>query len=71
LIYLRSALRNNLNFPVLLDEDSAICALYNPKKSGPLMVMIDKTGSVTEVREGYNPGDEEGLGIEVDKLLAK
>jgi len=65
------ALRNNLNFPVLMDEDSAICALYNPKKSGPLTILIDKTGSVTQVREGYNPGDEESLAVEVDKLLAK
>lgn len=65
------AQRNNLNFPVLLDEDSAICALYNPKKSGPLTILIDKTGSVAQVREGYNPGDEEILAAEVDKLLAK
>ena len=65
------AQRNNLNFPVLLDEDSAICALYNPKKSGPLTILIDKTGQVTQVREGYNPGDEETLAVEVDKLLAQ
>lgn len=65
------ALRNNLNFPVLMDEDSTICALYNPKKSGPLTILIDKTGNVSQVREGYNPGDEEGLAVEVDKLLAK
>jgi len=65
------ALRNNLNFPVLLDEDSAICAVYNPKKSGPLTILIDKEGNVAQVREGYNPGDEESLAVEVDKLLAK
>jgi peroxiredoxin len=65
------AQRNNLNFPVLLDEDSAICALYNPKKSGPLTILIDKTGNVAQVREGYNPGDEDVLAVEVDKLLAK
>ena len=65
------ALRNNLNFPVLMDEDSAICALYNPKKSGPLTILIDKTGSVSQMRGGYNPGDEVGLAVEIDKLLAQ
>ncbi|MBL9108036.1 MAG: TlpA family protein disulfide reductase, partial [Myxococcales bacterium] len=37
----------------------------------PLTVLIDKEGNVAQVREGYNPGDEESLAVEVDKLLAK
>ena len=55
------AKRNQLNFPVLLDEDSRIASLYNPKKSAPLSVLIDKTGKIAAIREGYNPGDEEFL----------
>jgi peroxiredoxin len=61
--------RNDLTFPVLLDEDSHIASLYNPKKSAPLSVLIDKNGKVTSIREGYNPGDEVELEREVQDLL--
>lgn len=63
------AKRNQLNFPVLLDEDSHVAAIYNPKKSAPLSVLIDKTGKISVIREGYNPGDEEYLAREVAKVL--
>jgi peroxiredoxin len=63
------ARRNQLNFPMLTDEDSRIASLYNPKKSAPLSVLIDKTGKVVSIREGYNPGDEEFLAKDVAKAL--
>ncbi len=63
------AQRNQLNFTVLLDEDSHVAAIYNPKKSAPLSVLIDKTGKISVIREGYNPGDEEYLAREVAKVL--
>jgi peroxiredoxin len=63
------AKRNQLNFPVLLDEDSHVAAIYNPKKSAPLSILIDKTGRIATIREGYNPGDEEYLAKEVAKVL--
>jgi peroxiredoxin len=63
------AKRNMLNFPVLLDEDSHVAAIYNPKKSAPLSVLIDKTGRIAAIREGYNPGDEEYLAKDVAKVL--
>jgi peroxiredoxin len=52
------AARNGLTFPVVLDEDSHVQAIYNPKSSAPLSVLIDRRGNVVRVREGYNPGDE-------------
>lgn len=61
--------RNQLSFPVLLDEDSHIAAIYNPKKSAPLSVLIDRSGKIAVIREGYNPGDEEYLAAEVAKVL--
>ena len=64
------ARRNNLDFPVLLDEDTHIAGVYNPKKSAPLTVLIDKKGDVVYVHDGYNPGDEVSLGQHVDKVLA-
>jgi peroxiredoxin len=63
------ASRNSMTFPVLLDEDSHVAAIYNPKKSAPLSVLIDKRGQVVRVHEGYNPGDEEVLAAAVAKVL--
>lgn len=62
--------RNQLNYPVILDEDSHVAAIYNPKKSAPLSILIDKRGRVFKIREGYNPGDEEFLAEDVMKMLA-
>jgi peroxiredoxin len=63
------AKRNQINFPVLLDEDSHVAAIYNPKKSAPLSVLIDKQGRISSIREGYNPGDEEFLAKDISKML--
>jgi peroxiredoxin len=63
------ARRNQINFPMLTDEDSRIASLYNPKKSAPLSVLIDKSGKITAIREGYNPGDEEFVAKDVAKAL--
>lgn len=61
--------RNALNFTVVYDDDSHIASLYNPKKSAPLSVLIDKSGKVVHTHEGYNPGDEEVLEREIKELL--
>ncbi len=60
----------DLSFPVLLDEDSSIASMYNPKKSAPLSVLIDKSGKIVRVREGYNPGDEKLVEDDVVKLVS-
>jgi peroxiredoxin len=62
--------RFDLDFPVVTDEDSRIASLYNPKKSMPLSVLIDKSGRIVAVREGYAPGDEKLVGADVDKALS-
>jgi peroxiredoxin len=61
--------RNQMNFPVLLDEDSHIASVYNPRKSAPLSVLIDRDGHVVTVREGYNAGDEDNVAADVHKVL--
>jgi peroxiredoxin len=61
--------RFDLDFPVVTDEDSRIASLYNPKKSMPLSVLIDKQGRIVAVREGYNPGDEKLVEADVGKAL--
>ena len=62
--------RTQLPFPVVVDEDSSISALYNPRKSAPLGVLIDRAGKVVKVHEGYNQGDERTLEVEVAGLLS-
>jgi peroxiredoxin len=61
--------RFELDFPVVTDEDSRIASLFNPKKSMPLSVLIDKGGRIVAVREGYAPGDEKLVAADVDKAL--
>ncbi|HEY4014283.1 MAG TPA: TlpA disulfide reductase family protein [Polyangiaceae bacterium] len=61
--------RFGVDFPVVVDEDSHIAGLYNPKKSMPLSVLIDRGGQVAVVREGYNPGDERLVADDVATAL--
>jgi peroxiredoxin len=61
--------RNGMVFPVILDEDSRIVSLYNPKKSAPLSILIDRNGKIVRVHEGYNPGDEEQIEEAVSIVL--
>ena len=61
--------RFELHFPVVTDEDSRIASLYNPKKSMPLSVLIDKGGRIVAVREGYAPGDEKLVAADVSRAL--
>jgi peroxiredoxin len=62
--------RYSIDFPVVLDDDSRIASLYDPKKSMPLSVLIAKDGHVAVVREGYNPGDERLVTQDVQRALA-
>ncbi|NCG22421.1 MAG: redoxin domain-containing protein [Rhodobacterales bacterium] len=57
------------DFTVLLDRESTVISTYNPAKTMPYTVVIDKNGHVAQVTSGYNPGDEEALGALVTKLL--
>ena len=59
-----------LTFPVVLDKDTAVVSQYNPAKTLPYTVLIDRTGRVAKVHQGYNPGDETAMRAEVEALLA-
>jgi peroxiredoxin len=65
------ARRNQLSFPMMIDEGSRISMLYNPRKTAPMSVLIDKTGKVVLMHEGYTAGDEEALAAEVAKALGE
>jgi peroxiredoxin len=63
--------RHEVGFPVVLDEDSRIASLYDPKKSMPFSVLIGRDGRIVAVREGYNPGDEKLVEADVSKALGE
>jgi peroxiredoxin len=62
--------RYGISFPVVLDDDSRIASLYDPKKSMPLSVLVGRDGHVAVVREGYNPGDESFVARDVERALS-
>jgi peroxiredoxin len=61
--------RYRVDFPVVLDDDSRIASLYDPKKSMPLSVLIGRDQRTIAVREGYSPGDERLVEADVTKAL--
>ena len=64
------ARRYGLSFPVLLDEETRVVALYNPKKSAPFTVIVGRDGAVAKRREGYHAGDEIEVEADIKTLLA-
>ncbi|MBL8617325.1 MAG: TlpA family protein disulfide reductase [Deltaproteobacteria bacterium] len=56
---------NGFTFPVLLDKETTVVAQYNPDKTVPYTVVIDREGKIRNVHRGYNPGDEKKLREEV------
>jgi peroxiredoxin len=65
------ARRNQLSFPMLVDEGSRISTLYNPRKTAPLSVLIDRAGKIVRIHEGYTAGDELALASQVAKALGE
>jgi thiol-disulfide isomerase/thioredoxin len=58
-----------ISFPILLDQEKRVVALYNPKTSAPFSVLIGKDGRVLARREGYSGGAENTLEREIQAAL--
>jgi peroxiredoxin len=58
-------------FPVVLDRDSTVIAGYNPAKTLPYTVVLNRNFEVVQKTAGYNPGDEKKLAELVNTLLAE
>jgi peroxiredoxin len=56
-------------FPVLLDTETRVVSLYNPRRAAPFTVLIDKNGKIVKKREGYNPGDEAEIEKDIDAAM--
>ena len=61
--------RLGVTFPIALDEDSSVVALYNPKASAPYSVLISRSGEILSRREGFKPGDHALVEDEVVRAL--
>ncbi len=61
--------RGGYGFTVLLDKDTTVVSQYNPAKTLPYNVLIDRGGNIHKVYQGYNPGDEVELRHDVEALL--
>ncbi|HTE49869.1 MAG TPA: TlpA disulfide reductase family protein [Kofleriaceae bacterium] len=64
------ARRYGLTFPVLLDEETRVVGTYNPKRTAPFTLLIDRDGAVARTREGYHAGDEVAVEADIAALLA-
>ncbi len=63
------ARRYELSFPVLLDDETKVTGVYNPKRTAPLSVLVDKKGQIARVRSGFSSGDEKLIEEDVRSLL--
>ena len=61
--------KNGYTFPVLLDREATVVAQYNPAKTLPYSVLLDRDGKIAQVHQGYNPGDKAELEQKLLPLL--
>jgi len=59
----------DVDFPILLDQETRVVALYNPRATAPYSVLIGRDGRVQSRHEGYSPGDTEVLEREIVEAL--
>jgi peroxiredoxin len=66
-----TARRYGLTYPVLLDQDTRVVAVYNPTRDAPFTVLIGRDGRIAETKVGYSPGDEKQLEEKIRALVAE
>ena len=59
-----------ISFPILLDQETHVVALYNPKTSAPYSVLIGRDGRILLKKEGYSTGAISALERDVQAALA-
>jgi peroxiredoxin len=57
-----------VHFPILLDQETRVVSLYNPRTSAPYSVLIGRDGSIRAKREGYTTSG--GAALESDIVAA-
>lgn len=59
-----------VTFPILLDQETRVAGLYNPKVSAPYSVLIGRDGRILKKQEGYTTGGAAALDRDVSDALA-
>lgn len=60
-----------VSFPILLDQESRVVSLYNPKTSAPYSVLIARDGRILKKQEGYTTGGAATVDQDVIAALAQ
>jgi peroxiredoxin len=60
-----------VTFPILLDSETRVVALYNPKTSAPYSVLIGRDGRIITKKEGYTTGDSSALDRDVEAAVSR
>lgn len=58
-----------VTFPIVLDDESRVVALYNPKTSAPFSVLIGRDGRILSTFEGYSEASAAQLEAAVQLAL--
>lgn len=59
-----------ISFPILLDQETRVVALYNPKASAPYSVLIGRDGRILKKQEGYSTGNAGAVEQDIVRALA-
>jgi len=59
-----------ISFPILFDDQKVVSRLYD-LRTMPLTVLVDHSGAIRYIHEGYRGGDEKTYGTELEILLAE
>ena len=62
--------RYKLEYPVVIDKESRVSRLFNPKRATPFSVILQK-GKKVKVREGFQISDVKLMEKEIQDLLKK
>lgn len=60
-----------VTFPILLDTETRVVGLYNPKTSAPYSVLIGRDGRIITKKEGYVTGDADTLEKDIAAAVAR
>ncbi len=66
-----AATKLGVSFPILLDQETRVVALYNPKTSAPYSVLIGRDGRILKKQEGYTTGNAATVEHDIEAALAR
>jgi len=66
-----AATKLGISFPILLDQETRVVALYNPKTSAPYSVLIGRDGRILKKQEGYTTGNAATVEHDIEAALAR